>query len=265
MAESAESKNGAGESAVPGSDAGTAGAGDYTLVVHIIPGSIPVPSVSPFVLKLETYLRIAGLKYTIDTKKPFGAKGKSPWITFNGQDVDDSAIIIDFLTKKLNLNLWGNATREEKATAHAMLHMLESHLLLGLADWRWITGAHTLSQIIAVSGLKGWAMKFHFGRKVSSALWENGFTRHTPTERMVMIRKDLTAISDYLGQKAFILGDEPTEPDAVFFGVLAQFIYAAPGSPYEKIFEEEYKSVKDYVERMKQKFWPDWNSRLHKK
>jgi hypothetical protein len=41
------------------------GSGEYTLVLHTLPAGILVPNVSPFVLKLETYMRMAGINYTV--------------------------------------------------------------------------------------------------------------------------------------------------------------------------------------------------------
>lgn len=35
----------------------------------------------------------------IDTKKPFGPSGKTPWITLNGTNLTDSQLIIEYLSK----------------------------------------------------------------------------------------------------------------------------------------------------------------------
>ena len=45
---------------------------------------IDLPSISPYVLKLETFLRIHRIKYVNDFEQPLSEKGKCPWITFNG-------------------------------------------------------------------------------------------------------------------------------------------------------------------------------------
>jgi len=112
-------------------------------------------------------------------------------------------------------------------------------VLRGLADWRWVSGVHTINKIWAVSGVRGWAMKMFLPRRVKGQLYNQGFGRHTKEQQMDMIIKDLIAISDYLGDKPFFLGADPTEVDATLFGVMAQYVYCAPGSPYEKIIEGE--------------------------
>ena len=39
------------------------------------------------------------MQLQLDTKNPFGPKGKTPWITVDGQDVADSQLIIEYLGK----------------------------------------------------------------------------------------------------------------------------------------------------------------------
>lgn len=72
-------------------------------------------------------------------------------------------------------------------------------------------------------------------RKVKNALYTQGIGRHTPEERFNLLIEDLRAVSIYLRDKPFFLGNVPTEIDCAVFGVMAQFVYCAPGSPYEKV------------------------------
>ncbi|KAJ6648965.1 Failed axon connections like [Pseudolycoriella hygida] len=222
------------------------------------------PNASPFVLKLETYLRMAEIPYTFDTSKPFGSKGKLPWITIDGQDIDDSQLIIEFLNKKLNIDMWGNATAKEKAICQAMRIMLEEHLLCALAEWRWIIALDQIDKIMDMSGITFWFVKKMISRRVKAGLTTRGILLHTPEERFGLLSADFKAISTFLGESSYFLGEEPTEADCVVFGFMAQFVYCAPGSPYEKIINEQYPNIKNYCERMKNKFYPDWDSLLKK-
>lgn len=70
------------------------------VVVHTIERGKLVPNASPFALKLETYLRMANIPYQIDNSYPYSVnKGKTPWITFNGENVADSQFCIEFLAR----------------------------------------------------------------------------------------------------------------------------------------------------------------------
>lgn len=58
-----------------------------------------LPSVSPFVLKLETYLRFAKLPYEVDKVDIWGPKDKTPWVSYDGQLLADSQFIIELLAR----------------------------------------------------------------------------------------------------------------------------------------------------------------------
>jgi len=85
------------------------------------------------------------------------------------------------------------------------------------------------------SGMKMWLIKKFVSRRVKSALNTQGIGLHSKEDRFHLLRQDLEAVSDYLGTKSFFLGDEPTQIDATVFGVLAQFLWAAPGSEFNRI------------------------------
>ena len=65
------------------------------VVLHQAPRPFGSLSLSPFNIKLETYLRISGLSYVNDfvhyTSK---SNGRTPWITIDGVDVIDSQGLI---------------------------------------------------------------------------------------------------------------------------------------------------------------------------
>jgi hypothetical protein len=78
--------------------------GKDVVVLHQFARGKTIPSPSPFVLKLETFLRVADIKYENDHKYFKSAKGKTPWMTVNGEHVADSQFAIEHLRKIKNLN-----------------------------------------------------------------------------------------------------------------------------------------------------------------
>lgn len=58
-----------------------------------------------------------------------GAKGKSPWITLNGEDTADSQLIIEYLGPKFRKDLTSHLTAEEKAVAHSLQIMIDEYFL----------------------------------------------------------------------------------------------------------------------------------------
>jgi len=68
--------------------------------LHQFAPAFGLPNASPFCMKLETYLRMAGLPYeTVNDGNVLKApKGKLPWIDDDGTRVADSSFIIEHLS-----------------------------------------------------------------------------------------------------------------------------------------------------------------------
>ena len=56
------------------------------------------------------------------------AKGKTPWMTYNGEDVADSQFCIEYLKDKLGISLDKHLSAEERAIARAFQKMVEENL-----------------------------------------------------------------------------------------------------------------------------------------
>ena len=72
-----------------------------------------------------------GIEYKIDTVQPMGAKGKTPWMTFNGADMADSQMCIEHLCKKIEgADTERHLSEEQKAISRATRIMFEVWKLL---------------------------------------------------------------------------------------------------------------------------------------
>lgn len=65
----------------------------------------------------------------VDYEEPMGYKGKTPWITLNGEELADSQIIMENLGPKFSKDLSAHLSNEEKAVARSLRIMLEDHFL----------------------------------------------------------------------------------------------------------------------------------------
>ena len=63
-----------------------------------------VRTISPFALKLETWLRINRIPYESIPTMVFSKKGQIPYIEFNGEEIPDSNIIIKTLKQHFNVD-----------------------------------------------------------------------------------------------------------------------------------------------------------------
>ena len=55
-------------------------------------------------------------------------KGKTPWITYNEEDLTDSQLSIDYLNKKLDVDLNKHLLEEERGVAKAFQRLTEENL-----------------------------------------------------------------------------------------------------------------------------------------
>ena len=247
-----------------------ASAGKDVVVLHQFPRSNVCPNISPFCLKLETYLRMAGIEYVSEFKHFLGPKGKSPWITFNGRDIADSQLDMEHLSTQLDKDLDAHLTPEEAAVARALQVTLDERFIwcIVLDRFRDGSGQHFLSLFEDFFGPKFLhpLMMKAVVRNVRKLAHDAGMGRHTWEELDAIAADDLKALSDFLGEKPYLMGFKPSTVDCSLFGHLCQVIYATDGddNPLRKaINEDSLKNLRDYVERMKREFWPDWDERLN--
>ncbi|XP_047484501.1 failed axon connections homolog isoform X2 [Penaeus chinensis] len=240
-------------------------AGKDVVVLHMFNRGYTCPSLSPFVVKLETYLRMADIPYQIDHDEPMGVKGKSPWITLNGEDMADSQLIMEYLGPKYRKDLTSHLTPEEKAVAHSLQIMIDEYFLWCLIVWRYVQErGRPLANSMKLPVGSRFMISF-FVKKVTEATRLQGIGRHSFQEVEAMGRKCLQSLSTYLGQKPYLMGDKPTEVDCSAFGMLAQVVWCSPNSGYLRMLETDFKNLYDYCQRMKEKFYPDWDKCLEKR
>lgn len=234
------------------------------VILHQFERGKNTPSISPFPLKLETYLRMTGIPYESDFEEPMGPKGKSPWITLNGDEVSDSQLCMELLARKFHKDCSAHLSTEEQAIARAFQIMAEEHLYWGLLLWRWIyTKGRTLWQI-QPNIPKGFSLMMPLAiKKLKGDAYGQGMGRHAEADVIEMSVKDLRAISNFLGTKPFLMGDKAIEADCAVFGILSQLLWNCPGSPFEQLVNGEFSNLKSYCERMKETFWPDWDRCLN--
>src|SRR5216684_4521900 len=97
-----------------------------------------LPDPSPFVMKAEVVLKMAGLTYRTDTKGLRRApKGKLPYIEDDGERIADSTFIRWHVERKYGIDFDRGLSREERATAWAFEKLAEDHLYWAIVAARW--------------------------------------------------------------------------------------------------------------------------------
>ena len=230
------------------------------LIVHHLAGAWGLPSVSPFCLKLDAYLRLAGVEHqSVVDATPFGApKGKAPWIEHDGKKIGDSSFIIDYLRERLGIDPDAALTPAERGTARALKRMLEENLYWTMVYDRWVVEPNwRIFRDIVLGGVSA-PMRRIIGplarRGVKKQLHGHGIGLHSPDEIHAIGIGDAGALADYLGDKPFLMGDNPTEIDAVAYGLFANIMVPPIASPI-KDYLLKRKNVADYVARFRTRFY----------
>src|SRR5580704_1683444 len=99
-----------------------------------------LPDASPFVMKVETYLRITGQKYEVasgDVRK--APRKQLPFVDIDGKIQADSTVIVDMLEGARAEKLDTSLDAKQRAVAMAFKSMLEEHLYFGILYMRWVT------------------------------------------------------------------------------------------------------------------------------
>ncbi|XP_063393409.1 failed axon connections [Cydia fagiglandana] len=232
-----------------------------------------LPSTSPYCLKVETWLRLAGVKYeNVDHKAKFRSKkGQLPFVELNGEEIADSTFIIKDLSEKFNKDLDAALTPEQRVVSHAMISMIENHLSWVLLWWRAkypdsvIKGYQINLQNALNTRLPNPILNFCYkltsGRKGMKKAKAHGIGVHSQEEIIEFGKNDLRVLSDLLSDRPFFFGDEPTLLDVVAFSNLAQlnFIDKEVAHPLRDAMNDSFPNLVGLVSRIKERAFHDWD------
>eukprot|EP00588_Corethron_pennatum_P021804 CAMPEP_0194328160 /NCGR_PEP_ID=MMETSP0171-20130528/43751_1 /TAXON_ID=218684 /ORGANISM="Corethron pennatum, Strain L29A3" /LENGTH=283 /DNA_ID=CAMNT_0039088399 /DNA_START=39 /DNA_END=887 /DNA_ORIENTATION=- len=246
------------------------------VIVHTFHPVPHVYSISPFGIKVESFLRLRGIPYeTVHTSK-FGPKGKIPYVHLIGGDgavevVPDSNVIVGRLEEEFGGSGGDGGRRqelspEESAVSHALVRMLEEHTAQIGFYYRY---SLRMSELMRALNLREsmspvgrtffvWIMPAVMRMRTAA----RGLSCHSDCELARFCCDDLRALSDYLGDKKYLFGHAATAADCAAFGHLAQFLYVPiRGYPPAEFLRAECPNLVRYAERFRSEFWGDWEDK----
>jgi glutathione S-transferase len=216
---------------------------------------------SPFCLKLETYLRMAELPYTVVAEDMLdkAPKGKMPYIDDAGEKVGDSNLIIEYLTAKYGDRTDAQLSPADRGISLAMRRLIDENLYWCLVYSRWVNLENwQITRSIYFGNMPPVVKQIVPGllrKNVIKSLKGHGMGNHSEAEIHAIGQRDLLALANFLGAKPFFFGDQPTILDAAAYGIVRNLVEV----PYRSPLNQQAKQLDNLVaftDRMTARFYP---------
>jgi glutathione S-transferase len=232
------------------------------IILHQFARSWGIPNLSSFCVKVETYLRMAGLPHEIAPSLPLKSpRGKLPFIVDQGQKISDSRLIVQYLKTEYGDKLDARLTPREKGVAIAVQRLLEEHLywVVMLSRWNY-TEANWRTNKQAIFGGLPPAIRdvaaMDRRRRIKAQILGHGLGRLRPEEAFELGIADIDALADILGREPYFLGGQPSSLDASAYGILVNTL----GCPIESPLKDHALSrtnLVDYCRRIQTECFPE--------
>ncbi|MDP2215396.1 glutathione S-transferase family protein [Phenylobacterium sp.] len=219
-----------------------------------------LPDPSPYVMKTETQLKMAGLGYLkVDGDLEKAPKGKLPYLDDGGLMVADSTFIRQHIEEAYGIDFDEGLSPEQRAVAWAAERMIEDHLGWALGYCRWlipenfaIGPAHFFDDIPEPGREQ---VRQEVLGEVRHAMTAQGVARHSLAEITALADRSLRALSVLLGDKPYLMGERPAGVDATALSFLAGLYCPVFASPVRDA-ALAYPNLVAYAERLMRLFFP---------
>lgn len=220
-----------------------------------------LPDPSPFVTKVEVLLILAGLPYERKRALPKnGPKGKIPYIVDDGVAIGDSTFIRWHLEEKHGIDFTAGYSKADLAAGWAIEKMLESQTYWVEVINRWSVDANfekgPAQFFASVPSLLRPFIVGMVRRKFDATSKAQGMGRHSMEDMSRIGIADITAVSDFLGDKSFLLGDRPSGADATVFAFVSGVLCPLFDSRVRDA-AEGMPNILAYADRCRKTFYPN--------
>jgi glutathione S-transferase len=230
------------------------------LTLYATRAGFGLPDTSPFVLKTEVQLQMAGVAYDrVSAIPPQAPRGKLPYIDDHGVVVADSTFIRAHIERTYGIDLDAGLDPSQRAQAWAIERMLEDHLYFAMVWFRWLEPANFAKgpahfADTAPEGQREQLRRDLQARK-QAELHAQGLGRHTPEGIAELGTRSIDALATLLDDKPWLMGDAPSGVDATAFGMLACVLTPFFDTPLRRA-AEAHANLAAYVARMMRRHYP---------
>lgn len=231
------------------------------ITLHTFGPAFGLPDASPFVTKADILLNMSQLPYVkVVGNLQKAPKGKLPLIDDSGTIIPDSSFIRLHLEKQYGIDFDKGLTREQRGQAWAIDKMLEDHLYWAAVSERWLDDANfdagpRMFFKSAPAPLRPLIIAM-VRRKVKKSLHAQGLGRHSRADMIRLASRAISALSDALGDKPFLMGSAPCGADAT----ATAFVIACLCPVFTTQLRtdmESHANLVAYAARMTALYYPD--------
>ena len=217
-----------------------------------------LPDVSPFVMKTEVQLKMAGLSYRREKASPRDApKGKLPFIRDGELVIGDSTFIRRHIERTRGIDLDAGLDAGARAVGWAIERMLEDHLYWAILHLRWADDANfAKGPSRFFTGLPD-PVRDERRAQLLARVHGHGIGRHDGDEIAELGDRSLAALSELLGDRPYLFGPTPSAADATAFAMAASAQTPFFDGPLARA-ARGYVNLAAYVERMRKRYYPDF-------
>ncbi|CAL8144235.1 unnamed protein product [Orchesella dallaii] len=235
---------------------------DEKVVIHCCPRGYFTPCIATAPLHLETFLRVANIPYEVSFCS--GLNGHQiPFMTLGDKTADDFRGCIRILSEKYDVDLEKDASASRKTASHLIDVMLDNQFSWGVLIWRWIfDDGKSLKKIQPINSV-GEEVVGDVAEQVKEATRFQPIGRLDRDEFVKTLFQGIQDISAALGKHPYFMGPNPGIVDCHAFAILSQLMWNMPDSPFETQIRR-YSNLVDFVRRMRDNYWPDWNQLIDK-
>jgi glutathione S-transferase len=221
-----------------------------------------IPNPSPFCMKVETWLRMAGIRYEARAIQgpPRSSTRKVPFIERpDGTLLADSGRIIRVLSAERGIDLDRDLGPRERAESLMLRRLLEEHLYFLVLAERWVDDAGwdrcRGDYFAAVPPVLRTLLPPIIRRQVKRDAHGQGLARLDPAERLLRAEADLEAVATVLGVREHFFG-APSTVDAVALAFLTNMLRVPVDGPVHRVARRHDNLVR-YEARLLERYFPE--------
>ncbi len=231
------------------------------IILHGFGPAFGLSDGSPFVLKAELLLKMAGLPYRLDTAVPVfrAPRGKLPFITDGGEVVSDSTLIRFHLERRHGIDFDAGASTAQRGAAWLAEKACEDGLYFAIIQLRWLDPGQfdrgPRQFFAAIPAPLRPLVMAKVRRDLRRSLQGQGVARLQPAERWQIVARGLQALAETLGGQDFFGGTAPCGSDAGIAAMLWSLHCPTFPGPHLELLPAQ-PALLAYAERMRARFYP---------